>query len=1055
MVPAGLPMTIMTRTVIPVLRQGLIRRQRPLDILYRSLDHKLILVAAAAGYGKTSLLVDFAHDTELPVCWLTLDEDDRDPGTFLTGVAASIAQRFPAFGEMTRTALASGTPAEEVVGILINELIARVPEFFVLVLDDYHLADTAEIGRVTGRLLRFLPDHARLILSGRTLPDVDLVHLAAKQEVAALAPEELRFTSGETAAFIKRNCDLPIETADAEKLTQTMAGWVTGIVLATQPVTRHLMPQLQPTRGALDVVYAYLAREVLALQSRHLREFLLQTAILHWMTAEMCDSLLSRSDAADELVALEQRHLFIERVEAGEEVRYRYHPLFREFLLEQLQDGDPGRVGLLRQRAAHLYAQKGEPEEAVRHLLAIGELGEATPLIDSLAPGMFSGGRHSTLLGYFNALGDHAENAPRLLLSVAKVLTDRGDHLQALGILEALLHSPAGCVILAEVQVQQGLIWYRRGEIGSALETLLPLIESGPGGKTEAYALRVIGLCRHRQGRPLQAKEHLLRALAMYEQLGDAFNQSRVLLDLALPLSSLGQMREISRYQSRALEILRLQASPAALALALNNAACNYHHMGQFEVADDCYREAWENAQQSGQRRTEAQILIGRADLLKDTGQPGAALDLYQQSLTLLEPIGESWLQNWARIGLAACHRLADDPRQALGWIQVVAEASDASVEATRLIEGGRILVALGRLDEALKVLIQGRDAWATQRAYPELATAELWLGEAYRRAGDGAATSALERAIQANRQYAEHDIRFVLEARRCPALLAVGEQRSVDPPALHRLRRRVREMNRACAEFARPPAEGAAAPVVKVFAFGEGRVDREGHSISAAEWERATARLLFIFLADRSRSQRSALLGCFWPDVPENKAISRLHSTMYSARKAVGGDWLLYQPDEGSYQVDTSAGVWCDVTEFEENLARAKELPPGAAQAMFLRPAIDLYTGPYLAGVDKEWAQERRYELEAAYLEAIIDLGDCHYAQQDYAQALEWYSRAYEIDNYREDIHRYLMLALDKAGRRAEALRQYELCARILRDELGVEPDQKTRTLLGQIRGH
>ncbi|MCK4833067.1 MAG: bacterial transcriptional activator domain-containing protein, partial [Anaerolineales bacterium] len=332
---------------------------------------------------------------------------------------------------------------------------------------------------------------------------------------------------------------------------------------------------------------------------------------------------------------------------------------------------------------------------------------------------------------------------------------------------------------------------------------------------------------------------------------------------------------------------------------------------------------------------------------------------------------------------------------------------------------------------------------------------AELWLGEAYRRAGDGAATSALERAIQANRQYAEHDIRFVLEARRCPALLAVGEQRSVDPPALHRLRRRVREMNRACAEFARPPAEGAAAPVVKVFAFGEGRVDREGHSISATEWERATARLLFIFLADRSRSQRSALLGCFWPDVPENKAISRLHSTMYSARKAVGGDWLLYQPDEGSYQVDTSAGVWCDVTEFEENLARAKELPPGAAQSMFLRPAIDLYTGPYLAGVDKEWAQERRYELEAAYLEAIIDLGDCHYAQQDYAQALEWYSRAYEIDNYREDIHRYLMLALDKAGRRAEALRQYELCARILRDELGVEPDQKTRTLLGQIRGH
>ena len=1044
-------MQIITNTIVPERHRGLVRRQRLLDFLYQNLDRKLTLVAAAAGYGKTSLLVDFAHETELPVCWLTLDRDDSSPPRLLAGVVASIRRRFPGFGEATISALESGAPPTDTVSVLINDLVTTVSDFFVLILDDYHQADSPENGLVLERFLRFLPSHCNLILSSRRTPSIDLIQMAARQEVVILPPQELCFDPAETAELLEKNPHLSADQVSAHDLTENMQGWIAGIILATQRHV-HLLSSTQETIGdALDVIYRYLAREVLDYQPQSVREFLLETSILRWMSVELTNTLLGRDDAEEVLRLLEAQHLFIERVDEETGVHFRFHPLFQEFLLQQLSSWDENRKNQLHRKAAEIFTQQNLLEEAVRHWLSIDELSEATPLVDGLAGDLFSSGRHTLLVDWYRALGSWVERAPRLRLHVAKVWADQGDYQQALGILGALLLAPLDEALMVDTRVQQAYVWYRQSETQRALDTLLPALELNVDSRASASALRIVGLCYHRQGALVQARECLLEALAVYERLNDAYNQSQVLLDLVLVLTSLGQTDEVVAFQERALEILHVQGMQSSVALALNNAAYIYHQRGEFEKAISLYQEGLERAQRSGQLRTAALITVGQADLFRDVGQYDTAVDLYRRALEWLRSVKEPWLHDYTLTGLASCCRLSGELAQARAWIDRVQEGMDAGLAANITVERGTILAQAGQWEEGLRLLVRGRDILAKQKAYPDLATAELRLGDAYLQAGDqAAAIGALERAIEAYSS-GQGDYRFFMEAPHHSALLALGERTAVNPPVLELVRHRARELDQV-----RLDLSGGASRIsssLRILAFGQGRVIRNHQEISTADWKRPAARLIFLFIADHSPVQRDDIIRSFWPDVSHNRALARLHTALYEARGAVGPDRIIYSPSQSCYELQGDDGVWYDVAEFEKALAGADDFPLGKQRAKLLHQAVSVYSGPYLRDVDEEWADQRRRELEGAHLRALIDLGDCYYSEQDFQTAETWYRQVLQIDSFREDVHRRLMLSLAQGGRRADALRQFEVCAELLRQELGVEPDPVTISALEQIK--
>ena len=238
---------VRTKVLLPGRRADLLHRSRLVDFIHEHIDRKLTLISAAAGYGKTSLLIDHAHDTDLPVCWYSLDEGDRDPRVFLEYVVASIGERFPHFGERTLAALQGGMRTEgmsSVVGTMVNEIYEIIPDYFALVIDDFHLvSDSDEVTTLFGFLLRRLPENCHIILASRTTTlGLPIVELMAHQELAGLGNEELKFTAAEIQELLKQNHNLDLPISEAERWAEYSEGWITAALTAEfQP--RNITPK--------------------------------------------------------------------------------------------------------------------------------------------------------------------------------------------------------------------------------------------------------------------------------------------------------------------------------------------------------------------------------------------------------------------------------------------------------------------------------------------------------------------------------------------------------------------------------------------------------------------------------------------------------------------------------------------------------------------------------------------------------------------------------------------------------------------------------------------
>src|SRR5512146_2639221 len=200
-----------SKIIVPHRRPELLSRPRLLDSLKALLHNKLLLLAAPAGYGKTSLLIDLAQNSEMPICWLSLDQLDRDPQRFLAYLIASLAQRFPDVGETSRHQLSRlrsiEQDAEAILVMLTNELYDRVENDFLLIIDDYHLLDEAPvISDLLNRFLQLLDDNCHILLSSRTLPALnDVTLMVAREQVAGLGHTELAFIPREVQALYAQN----------------------------------------------------------------------------------------------------------------------------------------------------------------------------------------------------------------------------------------------------------------------------------------------------------------------------------------------------------------------------------------------------------------------------------------------------------------------------------------------------------------------------------------------------------------------------------------------------------------------------------------------------------------------------------------------------------------------------------------------------------------------------------------------------------------------------------------------------------------------------------
>jgi LuxR family maltose regulon positive regulatory protein len=404
---------LQTKLYIPPLRPELVPRPRLIEQLNAGLHRKLTLISAPAGFGKTTLLSEWAVDCRRPVTWLSLDEGDNDPARFLAYFIAALQMVEENIGEGILGALQSPQPPpiEAILTSLINE-IAAIPNGFTLVLDDYHLIKAQPIHDALTFLLDHLPPPMHLVIGTRQDPPLPLARLRGRGRMMEIRAGDLRFTEEEATAFLNQAMGLGLTPDEVAALEARTEGWIAGLHLAALSLKGQAdrAAFIQAFAGDDRHVMDYLVSEVVSRQSEAAQRFLLHTAILERLCGPLCDAVVGSDGQPGSSQAileyLERANLFIVPLDNRRQW-YRYHHLFAGLLRHRLRR-TVGAQGLapLHHRASQWYEGNGFIPEAVSHALAAEDFEGAVRLVEQSAMQMFVRSELATILRWVDALPD-------------------------------------------------------------------------------------------------------------------------------------------------------------------------------------------------------------------------------------------------------------------------------------------------------------------------------------------------------------------------------------------------------------------------------------------------------------------------------------------------------------------------------------------------------------------------------------------------------------------------------------------------------------------------
>jgi LuxR family maltose regulon positive regulatory protein len=361
-----------TKFFVPRSPHPLFVRSRLLPLLAESLQHRLTLVSAPAGYGKTTLLATWLQSRpkgDPHVAWLSLEPGDNDPRRFWVYVLTALDRSRPGVATEALSALRvdQTPPFETALASLINTLAAQA-EPIVLILDDYQAIGDPQVHASLIFLLEHLPLQLHLILLTRTDPPLRLAWLRARDQLLEIRTRQLRCTAEESAAFLAQSMKLTLPDEALQAIIARTEGWLAGLQLIGLSLRRHADPgaMLTGLGGGRAFIVDYLTDEVLRQQPPPLQEFLLHTSILSRMCASLCEAVVDQPVTQEMLEELVAANLFVVRLDE-ERHWYRYHSLFADALRYRLEQEEKALLPTLHRRASQWYEQQGSTEEALEH----------------------------------------------------------------------------------------------------------------------------------------------------------------------------------------------------------------------------------------------------------------------------------------------------------------------------------------------------------------------------------------------------------------------------------------------------------------------------------------------------------------------------------------------------------------------------------------------------------------------------------------------------------------------------------------------------------------
>jgi LuxR family maltose regulon positive regulatory protein len=723
-----------TKLYIPQTRPAIVSRPRLIKRMNESLQSKLALVSAPAGFGKTTLVSEWVSGCNYPAAWLSLDEGDNHPPRFLTYLISALRTLDLSEFEGDSTNIGDGVlamlqspqppPTESILTALLNE-ITTITEDFILALDDYHLIDSKPVDDALTFLLEHLPPQMHLVISTREDPNLPQARLRARGQLSEIRVADLRFTTAEAARFLNRVMGLNLSAEDIAALETRTEGWIAGLQLAAISMQGKIDTSsfIKSFTGSHRFVMDYLVEEVLKQQPEDVQTFLLSTSILDRLCGPLCDALLLAppSTGQNTLKYLEHANLLLVPLD-DQRQWYRYHHLFADVLQARLLDKQPNQVATLHLRASEWYQQNGSPPDAIHHALIAEDFERAASLIELAWPAMDSSFQTDTWLGWAQALPDDlVRKRPVLsvgyawsLLNVGELeageirLRDAERWLKVSGIGEGTKTTPSGMVVVDEEQFQtlpatiaSARTYYSQalGDIPGSVKYAQQALDLLPAddyfGRGRMAVL--LGLTYWSRGDLEAAYRSFTDAMASFQQVGNilfAISFTFILADISL---AQGRLNEAINIYQRSLKLAKEQSEPplqgtADIYLGLSEM---YREKGDQEPARQ-YLLRCEDLDDQGEVH-QYHLCRVRARIKQAQGEWGAALDLldeaerwlhYQNPIPDVRPTAALKAQIWLEQG---------KPAKARAWAQEQGLSVDDELSYLREFEHAtlaRILIA-------------------------------------------------------------------------------------------------------------------------------------------------------------------------------------------------------------------------------------------------------------------------------------------------------------------------------------------------------------------------
>jgi LuxR family transcriptional regulator, maltose regulon positive regulatory protein len=625
---------------LPVLRAGAVERTRLAPFQAAAARSRLVLVSAPAGYGKSTLIAQWAERDPRPGCWAQLGDQDNNPAALLARVAGAL-DRIGPVDQKLLTELASRKPRvdETLLRLLVADMEGRDP--FVLVLDDLHLVTAEKSQEVLEFLVDHFPSGSQLVLVARGDPGISLARLRAAGDLVEIEARLLALDAQETREVAASN-GRELSGEEAEALCARSEGWAAAVILATLSSGRgDDGPPAIGLSGDRAEIAAYLVEEVLDRQAEHLRRFLLGTSILQRMTPPLCDAVLGTTDAAASLEALARAGAFIAPVD-DQRVWYRYHPLFRELLRAELGRRDPELLADYSRRAADWYEQHGAPNEAFSYAHGSGDLVQAGRIALAHRDEFAIGGKSESVRLWLDRCSEgEIEANPQLSVAAAWASFYGGDAARARQFIAAAergrLDKPSADgasslrsslaslrTLLAPDGIPQML---RDAELAYGAE-------KASGTRWYASGCRAMGMAYVLLGRPREAIMVLREALGLLRDHPElAHVRVGCLGYLVFAAAEVGDRRDVQRWAAEAILLVseaHLEESAGAVA-AYTAGALASQQRGDYEEAArrlECVRRSRRHL--GAALWADADLALRCADISLELGDHDGAIDFEQ-----------------------------------------------------------------------------------------------------------------------------------------------------------------------------------------------------------------------------------------------------------------------------------------------------------------------------------------------------------------------------------------------------------------------------------------